>query len=302
MKVETEFLERVLLARKHDPTEAILAEGISIECRRKIQPADMLVQLSPVLQHASQQQEPKTPVLPERPSPVPPEKPVRKSLPPKTPPLPVVPPIIPVQTDVIIKVDKPTDDIDDNDICVVGGPKPGKIISDSGVEYTFIPLKGPLPKDVREIKPKTSFRSISPGSKSAGAISPVTNKAARSNKSCSKSANVTPRAACKPIINNVPSGKQSGEPQYIRIKLKPDHMYSEEPEDAHAKPATLDLSADLSNGKAPPVVRRSPRSPIQNTGSPSPSISRKSSFASIFRGKDYVTSPESPTVSQEWRH
>lgn len=295
MKVETEFLERVLLARKHDPTEAILAEGISIECRRKIQPADILVQLSPVLQHASQQQEPKIPVHPERRSPVPPEKPVRKSLPSKTPPPSIAAPIIPVQTDVIIKVDKPTDDIDDNDICVVGGPKPGKIISESGVEYTFIPLKGPLPK---ENKPKTTFRSISPGSKSAGTISPVTNKAARSNNSCSKSANVTPKAACKPIINNLSSGKQPGEPQYIRIKLKPDHMYTDEPEDSHTKPATLDLTTELSNGNVPPVVRRSPRSPIQNTGSPSPSISRKSSFASIFRGKDCVTSPESPTVSQ----
>lgn len=272
--MESELLERVLLSRKHDPTEAILAEGISIECRRKLKPADSLVQLSPVLQHVNMQQQQQEEAAAKSPeierSPVPPEKPVRKSLTPKVPPAPVV-------TDVIITVDKPREEevIENDTRCI--NLKPGEVVVlESGTEYTFIPLKGPLPK------------------------TPLGTGASRSGTSKTRAASALS-----------PKGKDAGKPQYIRIKLKPDHMYPPEDraDETCAKPVTLDLSEnsadyigrDMLNGSAATNSysrSRSPRSPILNlNGTPSPSVSRKSSFASLFRGKDYGTSPESPTVS-----
>lgn len=286
--VESELLERVLLSRKHDPTEAILAEGISIECRRKIEPADSLVQLSPVLQHMHAPDEIEVDVIEEPPppaprvpppvkprTPVPPEKPARKVPPPKAP------------TDVIITVDRPTEDTVSPSY-TTNNPNliPGKtIVAESGIEYTFIPLKGPLPVDVSGKPAKIGNRPA----------------AMNANSTSSKVNSVPSKANSVPVKTNrnatsasttTSIGGGGGDPEYIRIKLKPDHMYTDEPQsETHTKPATLDLS---NGGTAQPVIR-SPRP--NNSNTPSPSVSRKSSFASLFRAKEYGTSPESPTVS-----
>ncbi|GLV37358.1 uncharacterized protein CBL_10675 [Carabus blaptoides fortunei] len=280
--VETELLERVLLSRKHDPTEAILAEGISIECRRKIQPADLLVQLSPVLQHMQAPDEIEENVIEEAPNPPPapaprvpppvkprtpvaPEKPVRKVPPPK------------ISADVIITVDRPAEDAVSPRSYAANNPNlvPGKtIVAESGIEYTFIPLKGPLPAGKIGNRPAAM----------------QANSASSKANSVPSKANSVPVKTSRNAMSTSTTTAGSNDPEYIRIKLKPDHMYTDEPQsETHTKPATLDLS---NGGTAQPVIR-SPRP--NNSSTPSPSVSRKSSFASLFRAKEYGTSPESPT-------
>ncbi|XP_044255344.1 titin isoform X2 [Tribolium madens] len=179
-KVEAEVLEKVLLARKQDPTQAVLAEGIAV---------------------------------------VPPPKPKR------------VP-----KTDITIKVDEPQPPPQPHNQI------PRKFVAKSGVEYIYIPLKGPLPQP-ETTKPK--LREV-------------------------KSATIQPNTKEPPPKPKPKSASPS--PQYIRIKLKPDHMY----DSTVPKPDTLDLKPKI----------ESPKPQLSKT--PSPSLSRKSSFASLFR------SPESP--------
>ncbi|XP_015834671.1 nucleolar protein dao-5 isoform X2 [Tribolium castaneum] len=196
-KIETEVLEKVLLARKHDPTQAVLAEGIA----------------------------------------VPPPKPKR----------------VLQKSDITIKVDEPSN----NNI-------PRKFIAKSGVEYIYIPLKGPLPS-----QPETTTTNTKPKLREV------------------KSATIQPKTKTptKPKPKSAsPSPKREDEPKYIRIKLKPDHMYSNSQEE-ESKPETLDLQPE------PKPIE----SPKPSTATPSPSLSRKSSFASLFRSKETIISPESPT-------
>lgn len=143
------------------------------------------------------------------------------------------------------------------------------------------------------------------------------------------------------IVGVTPEGTQ-----YIRIKLKPDHLYEDngiaanervidEAESAR-KPATLSLGRDTAKKAAPhfsqlvqadshssaaaaataaaakqlsgrltPNVSPKPsrHTVLRATGSRSPSpatvsVSRKSSFCSLFKTKEVVASPESPTVGQ----
>lgn len=140
------------------------------------------------------------------------------------------------------------------------------------------------------------------------------------------------------IVGVTPEGTQ-----YIRIKLKPDHLYEDhgiaanervidEAESAR-KPATLSLGRDTakkaaphfsqlvqadshssaaataaaakqSTGRLTPNVSPKPsRHTVLRAGSRSPSpatvsVSRKSSFCSLFKTKEVVASPESPTVGQ----
>ncbi|KRT79173.1 hypothetical protein AMK59_6830 [Oryctes borbonicus] len=224
-----------------------------------------------------------------------------------------------VKTNIKITVDKPPITTYD------GRPKiPKTIIGPSGVEYTYIPLKGPLPKDdssaKREIpKPKPPSRTATTGKVQAG----------KQKSSASKGKE---RSQLPPVIQE----KKEEEPKYIRIKLKPDHMYEDYGCAANMeiqKPVTLDLN-DVNkrsiqsfkeilqtDSKAPdkiPATRPSEnqgrsisstpsaspklsrhsvlKEPVASSKSPSPSLSRKSSFASIFRSKEAILSPESPTI------
>lgn len=252
-KVESEVLEKVLLARKQDPTQAVLAEGISVTT----------------------------------------ERPNRK----------IEPRVQDVKSDITIKVDEP---------CAsnTSSPKiPRKIVSESGVEYIYIPLKGPLPKDLESenrIITKSKIREV----KSAT----IQNKSKQiPNKPKTKSASPSPVTVKKEEISKA-------EPKYIRIKLKPDYMYDPNTETTqNSKPDTLELSPNKSEvitiykeetpqkfeqGKSltstPTASPKLPRQTVlrDTIGSktPSPSLSRKSSFASLFRSKEAIVSPESPTV------
>lgn len=253
-KLESDMLEKIILARKHDPTKVILAEGISIKDK-------------------------------------PPEKPIRKS---------ENSSLQNVRSDITIKVEEAAS-LSNNT------PKfPKKIISKSGVEYIYIPLKGPLPIDddaATLVKKETRIRET------RSAPSTTKHKAVPIEKA--KSTTPSPSAH-----------KREGEPKYIRIRLKPDYMYSQEDDTSHIKPQHLDLdeshlkvmdnldaiSVDkderpLTPGKsltttpsASPKLSR--HGIVKDIGSktPSPSLSRKSSFASIFRSKETIISPESPTA------
>ncbi|KAJ3658673.1 hypothetical protein Zmor_010398 [Zophobas morio] len=271
-KMEAEVLEKVLLARKQDPTQAVLAEGISV--------AEKL----------------------------PPEKPVRK----------IEKRVQSVKSDITIKVDEPQSGISNNT------PKlPRKFVSKSGVEYIYIPLKGPLPID-----------KDGEGAATKSTTNPTTKTKVREVKSAtiqSKTNQVTTKPKAKSATPSPVTVKKEDQPKYIRIKLKPDYMYNQEeeessgstPEFSMQKPDTLNLSRKTSQNlseiiaiqkeEPPPKVEpgislsstpsASPKLPRQtflkdNIGSktPSPSLSRKSSFASLFRSKETILSPESPTV------
>lgn len=124
----------------------------------------------------------------------------------------------------------------------------------------------------------------------------------------------------KQIVGVTPEGTQ-----YYRIKLKPDHLYEdnglapnerivENSSDASKKPpASLSLGHQETPKKAAPHFmqlvqdenRLSPKPTrgAQRAGgsrSPSPAtvtVSRKSSFCSLFKSKETIVSPESPTTA-----
>lgn len=233
-------LEQALLSRKQDPTQAVLAEGISIELRKKIQP-------------------------------------VSSSSPKRKPPPTAIP--IVVEPDVHVEV-------------VTHPMSPGKtIVADSGVEYTFIPLKGPLPTQMSN-KPDKPVRKIDK--------KPTVPK---------------PKVATRPTSHTPVTKTKSAEPEYIRIKLKPDHMYTESdslctntqvtPNAPSPDPVNKPVSLNLKNGSTVvasakiPAPGGSPKlSRLRDnvhSRTPSPSVSRKSSFTSLFRSKEaIISSPESP--------
>lgn len=130
------------------------------------------------------------------------------------------------------------------------------------------------------------------------------------------------KSAPKPIVGVTPEGTQ-----YFRIKLKPDHLYDDnglapnervldETSDATKKPpASLSLGHHETPKKAAPHFtqlvqdenRLSPKPSrplggLRASGSRSPSpatvtVSRKSSFCSLFKSKETIISPESPTIA-----
>ncbi|KAF2899633.1 hypothetical protein ILUMI_06542 [Ignelater luminosus] len=294
-KVDSDVLEKVLLSRKHDPREAILAEGISMEVS-KTKEQNMRAN-------------------------VPNERPVKKS----------EKPLTVAKSDITITVDKPSvSESNNSDRTLI----PGKYLSPSGVEYTYIPLKGPLPKDlVKEtvLKPKLREAKSAAYSKSTAQSK---NKEVVS-KSRSKSASSSPSVQKYKSSPLSPSGNKE-EPKYIRIKLKPDHMYDEEPSittnQEVKKPVCLDLNETSKKpfqsftqvvGEAPvetvnfstrntenqsrnlsdtPTASPKPtrhnvlKETTVSSKTPSPSLSRRSSFTSLFKSRETIVSPESPTV------
>lgn len=141
----------------------------------------------------------------------------------------------------------------------------------------------------------------------------------------------------KKIVGFMPSGTE-----YIRIKLKPDHLYDDkgiainervldEGNDSQKKPDTLNLGPQKTHKKAAPhfsqlvksddiiskhpdqktiaSISASPK-PVRHailareteSRSPSPatiSVSRKSSFCTLFKSKENSGSPDSPTAAQK---
>lgn len=183
-----------------------------------------------------------------------------------------------------------------------------KIVSESGVEYIYIPLKGPLPADlptvkgpkVIQLRSKQKLREVK--SAHAGSRSPASSK---NVKTPDILAPISKSATPSPVVS-----KKKEEPKYIRIKLKPDRCYSDgkcAPD--IQKPATLELdkietTSNYIHETSQKVVYNDSPKLITNVASdnaiesvtPSPSVSRRSSFASLFKNKDAVMSPESPSV------
>ncbi|XP_048517254.1 uncharacterized protein LOC109533590 isoform X2 [Dendroctonus ponderosae] len=171
---------------------------------------------------------------------------------------------------------------------------PRKIISKSGIEYIYIPLKGPLPQDDSEEKVH-SYKRVD---HSSGAPH------RHGKKSSSRP------TAPKPLRpTSVQSQSHSQEPKYIRIKLKPDHCYEDDGASTSAiiKPASLNLPFQKENGTAGPnfniqtharSLTNSPKLPRKEIGACSPSqpVPRRNSFATLFR-----TDPDSPGASKQKR-
>ena len=263
-KTDGDDLEVVLLSRKRDPTKVILAEGISVTPTNEI-------------------------------TTTPPKNLERKEN------------INNVKSDVTITIDTSCDTIESI-------PKlPRTIISSSGVEYTYIPLKGPLPVNTTELNSKPVHRT----------------KCAINNAKTTLQKKA-PAGSADRKLNKIIANQQelrSDEPKYIRIKLKPDYMYDDRnlnrPE--VQKPDFLDLKESIPNStrqhevprkeikietkvnefqgrsisstpSASPKLSRHNILNVCTSKSPSPSLSRKSSFASLFKSKEGAPSPESPTV------
>ncbi|KAF5302214.1 hypothetical protein FQA39_LY10253 [Lamprigera yunnana] len=267
-KIDSDVLEKVLLSRKHDPREAIIAEGIVIDGNGKHE--------------------------------------VKKKVPEKIN-------IANVKSNITITVDNS---------CLIEDtskkPKlPRTFVSPSGVEYIYIPLKGALPpEDKKEVAQKTKSASMVQ-SRSAQSK----NKDVSKNKS--KSATSSP-AVQKPTSSPVSPSLRQDEPKYIRIKLKPDHMYGEaqsfssdlqKPQSLNlqeitkVKPITQVVNEPLietvtienvgksysGRSSASPTIQRHTNLDDLNIKRPSLSLSRRSSFTSLFKSKETIVSPESPT-------
>ncbi|XP_018326389.1 uncharacterized protein LOC108737788 isoform X2 [Agrilus planipennis] len=276
-KKDSDELERILLSRKHDPREAILAEGIIIEKKRESSP--------------KKQKEQKK-----------------------------------VKPD--IKIDKPEIHESNNDSTTPKIPK--RIVSASGVEYIYIPLKGPLPdEDSKEGGANTKLREINSATTSRTNVQ-VKNNDIRKAKSASASPAIQRSTTCSSSRTN------KEEPKYIRIKLKPDYMYDDDGTERVSKsqleteikkpvyldihemntkpnailsaPIQKDVKVELTNctikaeAPAKSLLNSTPLSSpgiVRHTNlgskSPSPSLSRKSSFSLLFKNKESAISPDSPT-------
>lgn len=204
---------------------------------------------------------------------------------------------------------------------------PRTFVAPSGVEYIYIPLKGPLPPPVTTAS-TTVTRTRTREVKSATMHSAKSKNNVVSGKPKAKSATPSPV-----------SHKRDEEPKYIRIKLKPDHMYDDDESTSTSggaevqKPYTLNLSdtskkpsqsfaeiiqketdkiehmnyakalEPVSQGRSLSNTPNASPKPsrhafLKEIGSktPSPSLSRKSSFCSLFKSRETIISPESPTV------
>ncbi|VEN44996.1 unnamed protein product [Callosobruchus maculatus] len=264
-----EDMEKVLLSRKHDPTEAILAEGICIEKAIKKSPMPVQKQI-PLAQRQDSR----------------------------------------IRSDVTIKVDRPQDDCSKEED--TSAKLPSRFVSESGVEYFYIPLKGPLPSNLDKIASPTTVKAVR-----------EIKSASYQSQSCrsSKDAYSKPRAKSATQATSE-RRRDKEEPKYIRIKLKPDYCYSENDQGSSTceiqKPDSLELSTsqithsavvvtEIPEAAKKPPLLNSPKAtkidPIDNIASvtPSPSVSRKNSFASLFRSKETIMSPESPGVSEHKR-
>lgn len=214
-------------------------------------------------------------------------------------------------------------------------------------------LSGPLPLDPGEAPSTSKVRVRDPKTGGASSKSSAANAKSskhNSNKDISSSKNKQ-QTQRKPIMSSTMSNQ---DPVYIRIKLKPDHMYDEKgcltSQSSNTinaievqKPASLNLTdsnkkpaqsfaqiiqKEDSNRIEPATIQAratveapqgrsisstpsaSPKLSKQNflrdtnlsSKSPSPSLSRKSSFCSLFKSKDGILSPDSPTGNYNYRN
>lgn len=200
------------------------------------------------------------------------------------------------------------------------------------------------PKKVRNEPPAKHVTNGSVRDASATASEKVTIKKTPTSGPSSTSRTIAAKKANTGVLkknDRTIVGVTSEGTQYIRIKLKPDHLYDDcgiaanervvDEAEGAKKPATLSLGRDTAKKAAPhfsqlvqadsysasatatpakqssehltPNVSPKPsrHSVLRASGSRSPSpatvsVSRKSSFCSLFKTKDVVASPESPTA------
>ncbi|XP_058458686.1 uncharacterized protein LOC131435136 isoform X2 [Malaya genurostris] len=132
----------------------------------------------------------------------------------------------------------------------------------------------------------------------------------QTSRSISNKRFIPPTDLRKPIVGVMPSGTE-----YVRIKLKPDHCYSDNGiadneiilDDDKKKPTSLHLdnlrfkrgtSSTNSFNASPKSTSQSKLTRENGSRSPSPThtVSRKNSFCSIFKHRDSV-SPDSSSIS-----
>ncbi|XP_044729616.1 mucin-5AC [Chrysoperla carnea] len=305
-----DVLEKVLLARKHDPREAILGEGITIE-----KPITTSSVASP---------------------PAAPVKRVSKSAPIQKPARATKPTPSNVATTSVTSTAMPMPTISISDSnqtaydCKYVTPKGEKLIpgqtikSHTGTEFVFIPLKGPLPTEFNQSSSSTlsatTQRKRSSSTTSTGLSSSA--GGSRTIKQSDQQVKYSLGVKSKSTLNSSSTSSyyQSKEPEYIRIKLKPDHMYSDNDlggggggttsaADKHItaeKPKTLNLTNKQLN-----KITVLPAKSVQSSGGTSTSsppqqqsLSRKSSLLrsreTISPAQDYsTTSTPTPTGSKQ---
>lgn len=177
---------------------------------------------------------------------------------------------------------------------------PKRIISKSGVEYIYIPLKGPLPVDDNEDRQPTR-------SKSERSSSHQPQKTRRKPDAAKEVGQKRPSQSA-PSTNQLQPHHfhHNQEPKYIRIKLKPDHCYDDNDDDGASttiatKPVSLNLPLQQENGTTSSIhlsdnnfnsiqkharsLTNSPKLLRKDMGgnSPSQSVIRRNSFATLFR-------------------
>lgn len=233
-----------------------------------------------------------------------------------------------VKSDITITVDKPPTN-ESNKVPTL----PRTYVAPSGVEYTYIPLKGPLPP------PSTTSSTTLTRARTREVKSATTSHTKSSSSATKSKGNIAGKPKAKSATPSPIPKKREEEPKYIRIKLKPDYMYDDEESTSTSgsaevqKPYTLNLNdaakkpsqsfaeimrkesdrieqmnyakaaEPVSQGKslsntpnASPKLSRHTFLKEVGSKTPSPSLSRKSSFCSLFKSRETIISPESPTV------
>ncbi|XP_050316268.1 uncharacterized protein LOC126750646 isoform X2 [Anthonomus grandis grandis] len=186
---------------------------------------------------------------------------------------------------------------------------PRRIVSKSGVEYIYIPLKGPLPADdsVEKSALEVSRREPRPSSSSSSSHNKPRRKAERSSsRTPAKATEKKTEHTRRPTPDTLDRIQTVTEPKYIRIRLKPDHCYEDyDPSKETKITKTSNLSLSLhsptvghadnsfhviqhharSLTNSPKLLRKEP-----GGISPSQSLPRRNSFATLFRSGSDVSS------------
>lgn len=182
---------------------------------------------------------------------------------------------------------------------------PKRIISKSGVEYIYIPLKGPLPVDDNEERQPTRSKTERPSSHQP-------QKTRRKPEAAKEMGQKRPSQSAPSTNKLQPHSFHNQEPKYIRIKLKPDHCYDDNDDDASTttvatKPVSLNLPVQQENGTTSSIhlsdnnfnniqkharsLTNSPKLLRKDMGgtSPSQSVIRRNSFATLFRTGESIS-------------
>lgn len=268
-KHHSEVLEQVLLSRKHDPRDAIFAEGISMTKPKEVQ----VVKNTPVTTAPVEKQRPLNPTVTVEAKvaivkkPPPPEPPRRES---------ITSPVITVSTlGASYKSDKKS---------IVPPPKVEPVV----------PKAKPAPVVVSKKNPQKQVAKSS-DSKETDYIRIKLKPDHMYEDDSEKSAQETMQ---KPVSLNLSEHSKKNAQHFSQIVKREDSLnkitqYTEEMESK--KPSSITPSASPKQSKQSGLKDKEHGSRTPSPAGRTPS--RKSSFCSLFKSRETIASPESPTGS-----